>query len=534
MTPPPSDAGAPAPAGGELAVRLARLAPEQRARLARALGARAATPAAGSAPRADASRTRYALSLAQERLWFLHRVDPDSSAYNLTTAVGLEGAVDAEAMARAVRVLVRRHDCLRTAIVEDGDGPAQVVAPAAPAELAVVDLARLSEPQRESRVRHVAGALHGTPFRLDAAPLFRIALVIVGKTRHVLVLTMHHVISDLRSFQIFFSELAAVYDTLVRGTASELPPLTVRYGEYAEWQRARLAPEAEAEQLSYWRGRLAAAPTEVAFPGTGTGTARRETGETGGAGQAGFEVGGVLATRLETLGNGHGATLYMTLLTAFGVLLHWYTGQNDLVVATPAMKRERETLQHVIGFFLNTLAVRLDLSGNPSFAGLLERIRDTCLAAFAHSDVPFQRVVAAVQPRSGTPRSSRPNPLADVTFAMGDRGSGEPEVAGIAFTAFEFDHRAERETLVLEMGRTARGLEGVFTFRTEALSPVTVGRLIERFVQLLEAAAASPVLRLDALGAHLDRVDGGWRAQQAQRLKDGRAAGVRSFRRKAL
>ncbi|HEX2081287.1 MAG TPA: condensation domain-containing protein, partial [Longimicrobium sp.] len=324
------------------------------------------------------------LSFAQERLWFIDRLEPESAAYNIPAALRLAGALDEAALERALGEIVRRHESLRTAFAEVDGSPVQVISPFGGFALPVEDLSDLSEADREAAVGRRAGEEARRAFDLSAGPLFRAALLRLGEEDHVLLLSMHHVVSDGWSMGVLFRELSALYAAYREGRESPLPELAVQYADYAVWQREQLGGEVLERQLSYWRERLADAPALLELP-----TDRpRPAVQTYRGATVPFEISLELLERLQRLGRSEGATLFMTLLGAFQALLGRYAGSEDVVVGSPIAGRTRGEVEELIGFFVNTLVLRTDLSGNPSFREVLRRVREATLGAYEHQEVP--------------------------------------------------------------------------------------------------------------------------------------------------
>ena len=374
----------------------------------------------GIVPRAD--RDGAPLSFAQERLWFIDRLEPGSAVYNIPVAWRLDGALDEAALERALGEIVRRHEALRTTFREVDGSPVQVIAPFGGFTLPVEDLSGLGEADREVEARRRATEEAMRPFDLAAGPLFRAALLRLGEESHVLLLSMHHIVSDGWSMGVLFRELSALYAAYREGRESPLPELAVQYADYAVWQREHLRGERLERQLSYWRERLAGAPELLELP---TDHPRPAVQTYRGASER-IELPGELLERLRALGRSEGATLYMVVLSAFQVLLSKYSGSEDIVVGSPIAGRTRDEVAGLIGFFVNTLVLRTDLGGDPSFREVLRRVREVTLGAYEHQELPFEKLVAELQPE----RSLSHSPLFQVSFSLDDAeesGSGAAE-----------------------------------------------------------------------------------------------------------
>ncbi|HEU4556397.1 MAG TPA: amino acid adenylation domain-containing protein, partial [Longimicrobium sp.] len=329
------------------------------------------------------------LSFAQERLWFINRLEPESAAYNVPMAWRVDGALDQAALERSLSEIVRRHEALRTLFPEVDGSPAQVIAPFGGFILPVEDLSRLSDPDREAAVRRRADEEAARPFDLSAAPLFRAVLLRLDAEDHVLLLGTHHILVDQWSLGVLRRELSTLYAAYREDGESPLSALPVQYADYAVWQREQLRGEVLDRHLAYWTERLAGAPELLELP-----TDRpRPAVQTYRGALEGITLSGELLARLEALGRGEGATPFMTLLAAFQVLLSKYAGSEDVVVGSPISGRTRREVEELIGLFLNTLVLRTDLSGDPGFREVLRRVREMTLGAFEHQEIPFERLV---------------------------------------------------------------------------------------------------------------------------------------------
>ncbi|HEX8696157.1 MAG TPA: amino acid adenylation domain-containing protein, partial [Longimicrobium sp.] len=349
------------------------------------------------------------LSFAQQRLWFLDRLEPGSAVYNVPVALRLAGELDAAGLAWALTEVVRRHEVLRTTFGAGADGePVQVVHAPVPVRLPVVDLSALDEAAREALAGRLAREEAARPFDLARGPVLRGTLLRVGAEESVLLFTMHHIASDAWSMEILQREVTALYGARVRGEDAHLPELPVQYADYAVWQRRWLEGEVLDRQLGYWKERLAGAPAVLELP---TDRPRPAVADPRG-GSASFTLPDEVSRALRELSRREGATLFMTLFAGVAALLSRYAGQPDVVVGTPIANRSRGETEDLIGFFLNTLALRIDLSGDPSVRELLGRVRETALGAYAHQEVPFERLVDELD----VERSLGHTPLFQVLF----------------------------------------------------------------------------------------------------------------------
>jgi amino acid adenylation domain-containing protein len=431
------------------------------------------------------------LSFAQERLWFIDQLEPGSTAYNIPVAWRLGGALDEAALERALGEIVRRHESLRTVFGEVGDAPVQVVAPFGGFVLPVEDLSGLSDSDRELAVRRRAGEEARRAFDLAAGPLFRAALLRLGEEEHVLLLGMHHIVSDGWSMEVLFRELSTLYEAYREGRESPLPELAVQYADYAVWQREQLEGEVLDRQLAYWRERLAGAPELLELP---TDRPRPAVQTYRGAHEQ-IALSGELLERLHALGRSEGTTLYMTLLGAFQVLLSRYSGSEDIVVGSPIAGRTRGELEALIGFFVNTLVLRTDLVGDPSFREVLGRVRGATLGAYENQEVPFERLVEELQPE----RSLSHSPLFQVLFTLQNAGDGGSALPGLRVSRVGAELGSAKFDLSLSFAVDSRGLQAVLAYRTDLFEPGTIKRMLSHLERVLEQVAADADVRLSRL-----------------------------------
>ncbi|GIH48866.1 amino acid adenylation domain-containing protein [Microbispora rosea] len=437
--------------------------------------------------------THPPLSHAQERLWFLEQYAPGTTAYTVAFAVRLDGGeIDDAALERALIEVARRHESLRTRFVTTDDGTPEIVLDDEP----VVEL-RLSQSDDPATVREEVQAELDRPFDLAAGPLLRLLLVRLAAREHVLLLTMHHAVTDGWSCDILVEELLALHEAYRTGTEAGLADPPVQYGDYALWERGRT----HEDDIRYWRERLAGLPP-LELP-----TDLPRPPEQGSAGAAhGIVLDRELADALTALGGANGATLYMTLLAAFQVLLARYSGQDDFAVGSPVSGRDLPELERVVGLFINSLPMRADLSGDPTFTELLGRVRETALDAYAHQELPFDRLVGEL----GVERDVSRSPVFQVMFALQNYRSAPLRTQGLTMSAYPFEVTASRFDLALYLMDQGDGLHGNITYRTELFRPATIARLAECFEHLLRSIVADPDARVSGLellpAAERDRV----------------------------
>jgi amino acid adenylation domain-containing protein len=452
------------------------------------------------------------LSFAQQRLWFLYNLEPNSRAYNMRGGIRLEGELNVAALERSFDEIVRRHEALRTSFASIDGRPVQVVAPALKVGLPVIDLRDLPEAERESRAREIAVEEAERLFDLSRCPLLRLTLLRLGEREHVLAYAMHHIISDGWSMNLFVHEMSVLYEAYAAGAEPVLPELAVQYADYADWQQRWLRGEVLGRQLAYWRQRLAGAPPALELP---TDFPRPPVQTYRGAHQK-FHLPPQLAERLRELSRREGATLFMTLLGAFQVLLSRYSGQHDIVVGSDIANRNFKEIEALIGFFINQIVLRADMSDDPTFLELLGRVRATALDAYVHQDVPFEKVVEAVQPE----RHLNLSPLFQAKLILQNTPRMTTHSSGLTLSAFEFDVPTATFDLLFSLTETGEGLTGSVEYSTDLFEPVTVERLIGNFRTLLEGVVADPGRRVSDLpllsGAERERIISEWNATGAE------------------
>ncbi|HYG64762.1 MAG TPA: amino acid adenylation domain-containing protein, partial [Thermoanaerobaculia bacterium] len=449
------------------------------------------------APRATAIPRRgkegpCVLSFAQERLWLLDQMAPGGSTYNMPTALRLDGTLDVPALARSLSEVARRHGALRTRFpVRDGV-PVQDVAPPVSVPLPMADLSGLRGAVRDREAWRLVGEAVRRPFGLASGPPFRAQLLRFASADHVALLTVHHIAGDGWSMEILVRELAILYGSFARGSASPLPEPPIQYTDFAVWQRTRLTGELLALELEFWRERLAGAPRLLELPSD---RPRPAVKTFRGALQS-WTLPAGLARDLREVGQRHGTTLFVTLLAGFQALLTRLSGQPDVLVGTPVAGRGRSELEGVIGVFINTLVLRADLSGDPSFAELLERVREASLAAQEHQELPFERLVEELAPE----RSLSHPPLVQVMFALQNAApGGQPTLEGVRMSPLEPPHETSKLDLALTLGEGAEELSAAFEYSTDLFDTTTVARWAGHLERLLAGAVAAPAARLSEL-----------------------------------
>ncbi len=424
------------------------------------------------------------LSFAQQRLWLAHQLSPEIAAYNVSHAVRLTGHLDVTSLEQSLSEVVRRHETLRTRFSVIGGQPVQIVCPAEPIALPVTDISFLSESERLAEVRRLAAEETQYLFDLERGPLVRVTLLRLDAEEHVVLFTIHHIICDAWSLDVLSREIAILYEAFSARLPSPLPDLPIQYADYAYWQRHWLQGEALETELEYWRKQLTGAPTLLKLP---TDRARIPVQRFRGAREY-FNLPENLTGLLRELSRSEGATMFMVLLAAFQTLLSRYAGQDDIVVGTNIANRNRNDIEGLIGFFINNLVLRTDLSGNPGFRELLGRVRKMCLEAYIHQDMAFEKIVEELRPE----RESSYSPLFQVMFVFQNAPMHSTKLAGLTLGFVGVENLTARADMMLIMSETSQGLGGAMEYDTDLFDASTIRRLLSNFEILLEGIAANP------------------------------------------
>jgi amino acid adenylation domain-containing protein len=431
------------------------------------------------------------LSFAQQRLWFLDQLDPDSPMYNIPVALHVRGGLDVPVLERSLNEMVRRHEILRTTFRSEMGKPVQVIGPPTPVDVALVDLSGEDGEDRDSRVHAFARQEAEKSFDLERGPLLRIRIVRLDRDEHVLVLTMHHIIADEWSALVFVRELSSLYQQIREGHAPSLPPLPIQYADYAHWQREYLSNGVYEKQVAYWREQLRSAPPILDFP---TDKTRPSVQQFRGA-RLSMEIGEDLREAVVDLSAQEGVTLFMTLLAAFQSLLHRYTSQNDILVGSPIANRTQTATESLIGFFVNTLVLRADFSGNGTFRDIVRQAREVCLAAYAHQDVPFEKLVEELQPE----RDQSHSPLFQVAFAYQPQPLTAKSVGDLSLTPLEADTATSKFDLTLTVHSKEDGFVVSLEYNTDLFAEGSARRLLRHYESLLKSAVSDPDQRVSRL-----------------------------------
>jgi amino acid adenylation domain-containing protein/FkbM family methyltransferase len=429
------------------------------------------------------------LSFAQEQLWFLDQLAPGSPVYNIVDVIRISGRYDAVAMGRAMKELVRRHETLRTEFTARDGRPTQSARPTLDLALPERDLSGLSEPEREREWIREVHEQGRAPFDLSRAPLLRATVVHRSSQEHRLLLTIHHIIADEWSMELLQQEIKQLYEAFSHGRPSPLAELPIQFADYACWQREWLRGEVLESQIAYWKDALSGAPTVLELP---TDKPRPATQSFEGATET-FELPESLLERLRTLGREEQATLFMILQASFMALLHRYTGQDDILVGTPITGRTHSETERLVGYFINTVVLRAQFAERMDFRTLLQQVRERALGAYAHPDLPFDHLVAALAPERDPSRT----PLFQVMFILHD-AEGVSQVSKVSGNR-ELETGTSKFDLSLILSESGRRLQGLIEYSTDLFEAETVRRLCGHFATLLEAIVRDPDRRIASL-----------------------------------
>jgi len=443
------------------------------------------------------------LSFAQQRLWFLDQLEPNSAIFNIPTAVRLAGKLDQQALRRSLSEVVRRHESLRTTFATIAGQPMQVINPAGEVEMAIEDLTERGEEERNEQARRRANQEAQKPFDLRQGPLLRVKVLKLGEEDHIVVMVMHHIISDGWSSGILINELVGMYERYSRGQEVELAELEIQYGDFAQWQREWLSGEVLDAQLGYWRKQLTGAPPQIKLP---TDRPRPDVQSYRGATES-ITVSKEVVEGLKALSQQEAVTMFMTLLAAFEILLHRYSGQTDIVVGTDVANRNRMETEGLIGFFVNQLVLRTDLSGDPTFVELLGRVREATLNAYTCQDVPFEMLVEHLKPE----RSLSYAPMFQVKLLLQNiPAASAAEASSFQMSSLDVERKTAQFDLLLNLIETEGEMIGQAEYSTDLFDASTIQKMIRHYATLLEDVVADPQRRISSLRLLSETETGGF------------------------
>lgn len=483
----------------DISQRIASLSPQKLEQLAQLLARRPE-----SAPRAQTISRRETdgpapLSFAQRRMWILYQLDPTSAAFNISLAMRLRGRLNLPALERSLFEVVRRHESLRTTFEEVEGQPVQIINQLREWKLPRIDLSQIADPRRSAELSAFVKAEAMRPFDLQLGPVQRTTLIQRSEEDHVLLFVVHHIVSDGWSMGLLISEISNLYQAYSRGKEPELPELPVQYADYAQWQKDWLAGNGLPQQLKYWRAQLAGAPPVLELQ---TDWERPAVLSQKGAAQF-LKLDDELARGTRELAQRSGVTLFTLMLAVFNVLLFRYTGQEDIVVGTNVANRNRGAIQNLIGFFVNNLVLRADLSGNPTFRECLARVNATALDAYAHQDVPFELLLEELQPE----RVRTQTPLFQVMFSIQKNGPLASVIDGLEFSAINVETGTSTFDLTMLVEDCTPEFYLHLSYSTDLFVPSTINRMLQHYQNLLQSIVARPEERIEALSMSTDDED---------------------------
>ena len=428
------------------------------------------------------------LSFAQQRFWYLDRLNPGNPAYNCCALLRVTGPLNVLALEQAINEISRRHEVLRTIFPDVEGWPAQVILPQQPITLLVTDLSALPKAKAEAAQQRLARAEAERSFDLSTGPLIRAVVTRKNEREHLVQVTMHHIVSDGWSLGVFCREVSALYEAFAAGNPTPLPALRIQYGDFAAWQRQHMQGDGLAKQRSYWKKQLAGMPPVLDLPSD----RRRPDIATFHGAKFHFMLPKALSESLNTLSRNEGATLFMVLLAAFDVLLYRYTYQTDIVVGTAIANRNRRETEPLMGFFVNMVVLRTDVNGNPRFRELLERVKQITLAAYQHQDVPFEQIIEMLQPQ----RSLNRSPLYQVEFTLQNAPLEPLQTRDLTFTPVNVQPDSAETDFNLIMSENSNGLAADIIYSTGLFDPATIERMADHFQTLLQGIVEEPQRRI--------------------------------------
>jgi amino acid adenylation domain-containing protein len=428
------------------------------------------------------------LSFAQQRLWYLDQFDPQGVSYNLTTSVEIEGELSVEGLQDCFNEIISRHESLRTTFSMQDNQPVQIIHCRMPLSLALVDLTSLGEAQLRREVPCLSQQEAQQRFDLTSGPLIRAKLMALRRQRHVLLLSMHHIVSDGWSVRVLLNEMAQAYETKGQGLPLMLEELPIQYADYAVWQRKWLEGEVIEEQLSYWKETLKGAPSLLELP---TDRIRPAVASRRGGCEE-VSISRPLKQGLEEISRREGATLFIVMMAGYKALLYRYTGEPDIAVGTPIANRNRAEIAGLIGFFVNTLVMRTKIEAEMTFRDLVKREKEVALGAYAHQDLPFEKLVQELRPE----RNLSYTPLFQVNFTLRSSNAEELKLGGVNLNAMPVSNGMSNFDLILELIETEEDLKGVMEYSTDLFDSATILRMLENFKSLLQGVVAEPGVAL--------------------------------------
>ncbi|MGQ0541540.1 MAG: amino acid adenylation domain-containing protein, partial [Blastocatellia bacterium] len=431
------------------------------------------------------------LSFAQQRLWFLDKLDPNSAVYNLPLGMRMSGKLDITLLKKALDGVIERHESLRTTFETVDGKPYARISSSLQTDLPLIDIRDLPEPERESGLHQHASEEAGIAFDLSVVPLFRASMVRLQDNEHVMLITLHHIISDGWSLAVFFKELTEAYEILVNGNQKALNVPSIQYADFAAWQQDYLREDVLRKQTEYWKNKLKGAPALLELP---TDHSRPAIQSHKGANYP-VTISPEIVESLKVLSRREGVTLYMTMLAAFQTLLYRHTNQEDITVGTPIANRNRVEIEDLIGFFANTLALRTDLSGDPTFRDLLSRVKKVTLEAYEYQDIPFEKLVEELNPE----RSLSHNPIFQVLFGLHNTPPFVSGASGLKYAPIEISRNVSRFDLSLDLFENENGISGMVEYSNDLFTESSISKLMDRFQVLLKSISEEANSRISSI-----------------------------------
>lgn len=454
----------------------------------------------------------FPVSFAQQRIWFLDQLQPGNPSFNICQFMRLIGRLNVAALEQSFQEVVKRHEVLRTNFTVVDGQPLQVIAPPPVLKIPIVNLQALSEDNRESEVLRLANEEAQKSFDLTKDYLLRVTLLQLSETEHILLLSIHHIAADAWSIGVLINEITTLYESFSHNYPSPLPQLPIQYADFAVWQRQCLQGKKLDTLLSYWQQQLGGQlpilelPTDMPRPTRQTYSGARQC----------LVLSKSLSEQLKASYQREGITLFMILLAAFGTLLYWYTGQEDIVIGTDIANRNQPEIRGLIGFFVNQLVIRNNLSGNPSFHELLERVREVTLDAYAHQDLPFDKLVDVLNPVRDMARP----PLFQVKLILENTPSSDLHLSGLTIKSLQFEKKNTQLDLLWEIVETEQGIVAALEYNTNLFYPSTIGRMLRHFETLLNHVAVEPRTQLTEIIETLIKNDNAQEIIQKQIRKE--------------
>ncbi|TBR57012.1 non-ribosomal peptide synthetase, partial [Westiellopsis prolifica IICB1] len=453
------------------------------------------------------------LSFAQQRLWFLHQLNPKSYTYNGSSAVLLKGLLNVKALEQSINEIVRRHEILRTCFQNVNGQPVQIITPALEIPLSIVDLQHLPDTEREAEIQKLRLANYQQPFDLTQLPLLRLTLIRLKTREYILLVTMHHIIFDAWSEGVLIKELSVLYEAFSSGKSSPLSEVNIQYVDFANWQQNWLQGEVLDTLLTYWEKQLGDNLPVLRLPKIHQSSNVKTSEEE----RQILRLSPTLSQAIKKLGDSLETTLFMTLLAAFKVLLYWYTGDKDIVVGTDIANRNKIEIENLIGFFVNQLVLRSNLFDNPTFSDFLQQVRQVCLEAYAHQDLPFEKLVSTLNPK----RDLNQTPLFQVKFILQNAPTYDLAISDLNLIRLnDLEHTVARFDLLLELTDTEQGIVGLLKYNKGLFDANSIARLLNNFETILSQIVVNPAIRLNELNEILIKLDREYQLKQEEKRKE--------------